>query len=353
MIQTNINPIRRNEIKQIVYKTLCNYQPPCIPVKIKSLVRSFPQIRLIAYSKHMHKMNISYKQMLCLAGTMDAYTDYYAHEDLYIIYYNDIEKSITLSNRYRWDIAHELGHIMLSHHKLYSKTRIFRNKLSKQEYDVLEAEADYFAQLILVPHVVLYAFKIRTATQLKDLCQISGPAATRRFYAYRQWKNNIDGSDAYDRPLFHYYYNFIYKKNCHICGAHFIQCTGKYCPICGNKSLKWGDGEMKYITKINLNENGKAIKCPVCENEEVSQDGKYCHICGTYLINHCTNEPDSYEGCGRLASGNARYCIYCGAETTFLKNGILKPWNLSDDKNMPSNLDDDILPTIDEELPFN
>ena len=79
--------------------------------------------------------------------------------NIYIIYYNDIDShNIINSNRYCWNIAHELGHILLEHHKTNEKTRIFRSSLSNQEYDYFEAEADYFAQLILVPHVVLYAF---------------------------------------------------------------------------------------------------------------------------------------------------------------------------------------------------
>lgn len=133
--------------------------------------------------------------------------------NIYIIYYNDIDShNIINSNRYCWNIAHELGHILLEHHKTNEKTRIFRSSLSNQEYDYFEAEADYFAQLILVPHVVLYAFKIKNSSQLKSLCRISAPAANRRFYAYQQWIKNINGNDEYDKPLFHLYYNFTINE---------------------------------------------------------------------------------------------------------------------------------------------
>lgn len=261
--------------------------------------------------------------MIRFANTMDACTDYYAESDLYIVYYNDIEKSITLSNRYRWNIAHELGHIILKHQKTHNKTRIFRSELSDSEYDELEDEADYFAQLILVPHVVLYAFNISTEWQLKNFCQISGHAAYHRFRDYKQWAKQINRNDAYDNPLFHYYYNFIYKKHCRTCDAYFIQSNGKYCPICGNKTLEWGDGKMRYLSRIVLDQNSKAVRCPVCDNEEILPNGNYCHICGTFLVNHCT----STDYCGKLATANARYCIHCGAPTTFFNNNLLKAWN--------------------------
>ena len=142
MTQTNIPLERRQEIKQAVYNTLQNYQQSNIPVKIKAITRSFPNIRLVSYSKHMKKENLSYDAMIDFTGTKDACTDYYAMVNFYIIYYNDIDRNITTSNRYRWNIAHELGHIMLNHHITHKKTRIFRNELSNSEYNELEEEAD-------------------------------------------------------------------------------------------------------------------------------------------------------------------------------------------------------------------
>ena len=77
---------RRSEIKQAVIKALENGNIFYLPLKIKAIVRSFSNIRLIPFSKHMKKQ----------------------------------------------------GYV--------------RSNLSDETYDMLEAEADYFAQLILVPH---------------------------------------------------------------------------------------------------------------------------------------------------------------------------------------------------------
>ena len=164
MIQINIPEYRKIEIKNAVLLALQNSNAFSLPVKIKAVARSFPNIRLIPFSKHMRCFHLSYNQMITFVESKDACTDFYANKNLYYIYYNDVDASVTTSNRYRWNIAHELGHILLKHHVNNQKTRIFRSSLTDTEYNELEAEADYFAQLILVPHAVLIGFKVDNYT---------------------------------------------------------------------------------------------------------------------------------------------------------------------------------------------
>ena len=346
LTMTTISSNRRQEIKGIVLSALQRSPDATLPVKIKAICKSYENIRLIPYSVHMKRHNLSYEEMKEYCGTSDSCADFYANFNKYIIYYNDIDLNIAKSNRYRWNIAHELGHILLGHHKKSDKTRILRSTLTDQEYRYLEEEADYFAQLILVPHVVLYAFKVRTEANIMYLCKISQPAAKRRLLAFRAWANNIQKGDFYDRALFYYFYTFIYKKQCRLCGVGLVQREGKYCPICGSKNtLQWGDGDKLKYKMIELNQNSKALRCPVCDNEEIPEDGVYCPICGTMIRNQCTNYPDQYnEGCGAPAAGNARYCIYCGARTTFFENNILKAWNDKDSSDFVN---------IPDELPFS
>lgn len=350
MTQTNIPLKRRNEIKEAVYYTLQNYKHSNIPVKIKAIARSFTNIRLVSYSKHMKKNNLSYDCMIKFTGTKDACTDYYAKANFFIIYYNDIDRNITTSNRYRWNIAHELGHIMLGHHITHEKTRIFRNELSNSEYDELEEEADYFASLILVPHAALLGFQIRNANYIKVMCKISEPAAKRRYYEFLEWKSHVSAQDEYDKRIFHLYYNFIYKRKCKNCGAGLIQRYGKYCPICGNKNtLEWGDGDNMKYPLLDTYENGKLKECPVCHNEDTNIDGNYCQICGSYIINKCPIQNcDNYD----VLPSNARYCPICGESSTFYNANILKVWDYKEYKNNSDGFMN-IPDGIDEELPFH
>jgi len=90
---------------------------------------------------------------------------------------------------------------------------------------------------------------------------------------------------------------------------------------------------MKYPA-IEINNHYKTVECPVCKNEETDTVGSYCQICGTMIVNMCSSDhvyqSDYCVGVEGL-EGNARYCPYCGAPSTFLKNGILLPW----DANVP------------------
>lgn len=357
-----IKPERRQEIKRAVLLALQHWSECTLPLKVKALCKSYSNIRLIPFSVHMRHQGLTYKEVLEYCGTSDSCADYYAQHDKYIIYYNDIDKhNIVDSNRYRWNIAHELGHILLNHHKNNGKTRIFRSNLTNSEYYYLEKEADYFAQLLLVPHVVLYAFKIKSASNIKYLCKISDPASKKRFYEYQLWKKNINGNDSYDKPLFFIYYNFIYKKRCRTCNAHLIQAQRKFCPICGQKhTLEWGDGKMIY-PKLETDDNGKLLECPICENEEIINDGEYCHICGTYLINKCDDrnysEDDNNKPCGHILPNNARYCPYCGHTSIFFNDNLLCSWQeyqkqVNTSPELPFDTDEVLPFNTDEELPF-
>lgn len=347
MTQTKISAKRRLEIKNAVYDALIHSNSCNLPIKIKSIVRSYKNIRLIAFSKHIKRLSISYEEMKSYAKTKDAFTDYYVNEDMFYIYYNDLDLNIVTSNRYRWNIAHELGHVLLNHHKDNSKTRIFRCALSNEEYDSLEEEADYFAQLLLVPHAALLGFRVENSNHIKVMCKISGPASRKRYYEYVNWRSHVNAKDEYDNKIFHYYYNFIYKHQCTNCKAKLVQRYGKYCPICGQKTLQWGDGSMIY-KKLDTDDFGKLKECPICENEETNIAGNHCQICGTYLVNNCTL--DNCEYSTTELPSNARYCPICGSESTFYRNGFLKEWNF---KEPISNGFMDIPDEIDEELPFS
>lgn len=348
MTSIDILPTRRNEIKQAVIKALKNSDSRCLPLKIKSIVRSFSNVRLISFSKHMKRMNLTYKQMITSVGSNDACTDFYVDSGLYYIYYNDIDKNITNSNRYRWNIAHELGHILLKHHVDNNKTRIFRSALTDSEYDLLEAEADYFAQLILVPHAALIGFRINSHKNIRNMCKISDPAAKKRFYEYNIWKNHVDSEDNYDKQIFAYFYSFLFKKKCLNCGSGIVQRYGEYCIICGKKSLQWGDGDMIY-EKIKTYKNNKLCTCPVCDNEETDVDGNFCSICSFNLINSCSN----FE-CTETLPSNARYCPKCGCKSMFLKNDVLKPWNYHEPTGFMGIPDFDMPDGVENEgLPFN
>lgn len=330
LMKIMIEQARRNEIKDVVIDTLYHANVPYLPIDVKKICKSYEFIRLIPFSVQMKHRNMTYEEILAQCQTKDACADYYASKGKYIIYYNDIDKIAFInSNRYRWSIAHELGHILLNHHKISDRTRIFRFNLSDEEYNQFEAEADYFAQLLLVPHAALLGFKISTSNQLQIICKISSPASRRRYYEFIEWKSHLNAKDQYDKKVFSYYSNYIFKRRCKNCDAGTIQRHGKYCPICGFKNtLEWGDGnKMRYLL-LETHDNGKLIECPICGNEDTDIEGDYCQICGENLVNRCI-----YEECQniKILPSNARYCPICGNQSLFYRNNLLKAWDYKDD----------------------
>lgn len=296
----------------------------------------------------MKRYNLTYDEMKEYCGTSDSCADYNATHNKYIIYYNNLNNTnIVSSNRYRWNIAHELGHVLLGHHKCNDKTRIYRCSLSDSEYNYFETEADYFAQLLLVPHAALIGFRIDSVRDLRDICQISDAAANKRYRQFTKWKKDINANDEYDKGIFQHYYNYIFKRTCKNCDAGFIQRHGKYCSICGSKNtLRWGDGKMIY-PKFKAHEDGKLQECPLCGNEETDIEGDYCQICGKYLKNFCSNRNCSND---KPLPTNARFCPICGCNSVFYNAGFLKEWNYQEPYDPFQNIPDGI---IDEELPFN
>lgn len=158
-----ISSNRKKEIKEYVCSTLDKYGTPTLPVKIGSIIRTISYIKLITYSSQIRKYGISYKELILDAETKDSYAVREGATGRYCIYYNDIDKNIVSSNRVRWNLAHELGHVILNHHEMAGLEKLYRVGLDDETYQYLEDEADYFAQLILVPHSPLLGFNIKSS----------------------------------------------------------------------------------------------------------------------------------------------------------------------------------------------
>lgn len=329
----------------MVLATLNTVENLTLPLEIKKLVKLNKRCRLIRYSKYMKRHGLEYNEMLEFGGTDDAFTDYLVPEDKYIIFYNDLDEKKMNSFRYRWNIAHELGHVVLEHHKNNNKTRLFRNTLSKNEYAELEEEADQFAAYLLVPYAVLEHYSIDSGTSLGKICKISGQASQYRFNEYIKWKANNFRLDQYDFYIRKLFYRSIYQKYCNNCGHYFIHETATCCPVCGGRFLERKYSDMIYNDLIQINKKGQAQSCPKCGNENIHSDSSYCHICGAYVIQKCLGEIEPFdnvnlkeqEGCGcNDIPGNARYCPKCSSITSFYFQSFLSSWE--DEINMINEL---------------
>lgn len=327
--------IRYQYINFIIKQIYVNLNINSYPINILDIFSNYKNCKVVSYSHHMKRSNITYSQMISFANSKDASTVY--NNKRYLIFYNDL---IRPYERQYWTLAHELGHIMLGHLENYNNTRIFRSSLSDSEYTWMEKEADYFASQLLANNLILKELKIENSMQIAKLSNLSKQASKNKFDSFKKYlKFNFKTTDL-DKLVLNQFDAFINTTICTNCGYR-INTKKCFCPICNESNFERVVTEMIYDQCYELNEKSRAIICPKCENENLEHAGSYCQICGTYLINKCAGQhyikntdPDDYENnsCNALASSNARYCVVCGSKTTFFENELLEDYNIEKQK---------------------
>lgn len=328
-----IKRVRYKLIKKKVCEVFLSNNINRLPTNINRIYSNHKNCRIIPYSKFMKDHKLSEDEVISYLGSEDGCTILEESTNRYLVFINDLEHIIFSPRRRRWTLAHELGHIVLDHHRITDKTKLSRDGLSDSEYELLEKEANYFASILLAPSIVLLTIDVQSANDIYDLCELSMEASNNRFDNYLKWKRS-NRIESYTNTILEQFHDFIYQKRCLNCGYGFIQKNAIYCPICG-EILYWGEGKVIYKKGIPLDEKGKATICPRCENEEINVHDQYCKICGAFLYQKCGGivDHDMYgnefiveEGCDILLDSNARYCTQCGRETTFYRYKYLKSW---------------------------
>ncbi|RJX17672.1 MAG: ImmA/IrrE family metallo-endopeptidase [Desulforudis sp.] len=199
--------------------------------------------------------------------------------------YVTVHKATARANRVRWTLAHEIGHIVLSHLTDFEATCLCRGGLTTREYRVLEREADLFAAELLMPMMIIKALGVTTAPAIARICLVSGEAARNRVSELGLWR---------------------YKP-------------GALSTALRNQFRQFLAGEQERERRpsaMATDGNGRYICCPRCRNTAFSPYARHCRVCGLYLYNDC-------DRCGKRNLGDVRYCEYCGAKTPLLQMGFL------------------------------
>ncbi|MCJ7967718.1 MAG: ImmA/IrrE family metallo-endopeptidase [Lactococcus lactis] len=339
------------------YRVLTTSNSAELPIKIKQLIRSYG-IYIQTYTQFAKDCHLTIQDIIFMCASEDGCT-IKRSDGTYLLLYNDLIKS---KGRIRYTLAHELGHYILKHHSKSNIAKIsrgnFLNNLDKKNYDLLEKEANYFAKRLLVPLPILNKIT-------NKLNFINTPLLTSIFGISQQPANYIINELSQRKIIYNYpelhqlnlkFQNFIknhfnnkFCLNCH----YNYSINSNFCPICGQTPFLIPDlkntalsnilrkkNSMNYHT-LNLDSEGRIQDlCPICQNEKLY--GNYCQICGIDIINKCTGIKYSHGGiltncppCSTPLKGDARYCTECGANSTFLENGLLKNWQ--EDLEHPNN----------------
>ena len=292
-------------------------------------VSSMKDYNAWVFSKHPSQRNPVF--------VSDAKCFYYPDRDAYMILYNEARPG----TRIRFSLAHELGHIVLGHLN-NERTEISRGGVDDPTYYALEGAANTFAGNLLAPPILIDDFLSGAEFNVERIStrfNIS-PSATKDYRAedYKYWKTLIPSK--HEKAILKRCHSGLHKQACIECGAAFEIKGALFCPICGClldgthflhqlRTTGKGAGYMEY-PGIELDEKDRAIECPVCHNTELYSKGRFCIICGNSLVNLCSAAQEPFDSSCQNNDplpGNARYCPFCGAESTFFQKGILPHWN--------------------------
>ena len=319
-IKNNIPKVPRLErTKKIAIEYLNYADIRSLPINFFTLpIPDMNEWIIIEYEEAQKIMKVS-DPFNIVARKADARTLLKRGDRNYVTVY---KKSQTPERDY-YTLAHELGHIVLSHLTSFKETALSGGGLDAKQYSILEAEADLFAAELLMPYPVLKKLQPNTPAAISEICKTSKYSSIRRFSDLKRYHlpNYLKKTCIMVIENFN---DFINKRYCVNCNSGFISHGGNYCSICGNKTKKWGDVKVVYDS-IELSEKGKAKVCPICENENTNLRGDYCQICGANLVNKCTK-------CNTPLTGDARFCEFCGSKSTYFENGILEDYQKYQDK---------------------
>lgn len=158
-----VSPPQRMFIKNTVLEALHNSGVNTLPVDLEAIWSSY-NIIVVSYTKA--------KKYVRVNESIDGCMVYMGSKRLII--FN--EKAYPA--RIRWTIAHEIGHVLLNHH------------IDDKSYPVKEAEANYFAEQLLMPLAVLDKLGVKTAKAIAKTCDVSMQAAKYRKYDFARRYNN-------------------------------------------------------------------------------------------------------------------------------------------------------------------
>ena len=123
--------VRYNFIKSVVAKTTIANNISSYPVDINDMFCKLSNCKVISYSTHMKKYNLTQEEVVSYFGSEEGCTVYSAAKNRYLVFYNDLDNYYKTPQRIKWTLTHELGHILLGHLKEIEEVKIFRNYLKK------------------------------------------------------------------------------------------------------------------------------------------------------------------------------------------------------------------------------
>ena len=188
-----INYGKYKYVRNASWQVLLDYNVRQLPVKITDIAKQ-ADIKVVKNSDcHLLKDN-----QIGLSILIDS--------KWYIVFDDNMS-----SERARFTIAHELGHIFLGHISLLNRSDSENEYKEKPEE---ETQADMFAARLLAPACVLWGLHLHSANDISQICNISYQAATYRAQRMELlYKRNKFLTSQLERKVYSNFENFIKQYN--------------------------------------------------------------------------------------------------------------------------------------------
>lgn len=172
---------------------------------------------LMKYSELMEDYHCSLDKVCTCLRSSDGKT--ILESQYYSIAYNDFKTD----TRIRFTLMHELGHIYLNHLVDFEKTEMLRDGklssgLTKQEYKVLENEANAFARNVLSPVPMFLTLNDKSIKNVSRTFGISPSASETRIDFINRDTEIIKNLNLTQRIML-VYHRFMNKRKCIICNT--------------------------------------------------------------------------------------------------------------------------------------
>ncbi|MGP1411636.1 MAG: ImmA/IrrE family metallo-endopeptidase [Peptoanaerobacter stomatis] len=167
-----------------------------IPFDFTTL-ENITNLKIIRFSKLAQLHNTTVSDICNCLNSTDATISYNTTKNKWFIFYNDTDMSFIRSNRYRFSIAHEIGHLFLGHLN-NPDTNVLSQGLTDTQYKIFETQADKFAAKLLCPFISFKLYNITSPKDIEYVYKLSSASADIMYQNYQKWLFNRNIKNIHD-----------------------------------------------------------------------------------------------------------------------------------------------------------
>lgn len=181
--------IRYSYINNLVLNIYKNLPIITFPLDVKQVIKYIPNCRYMSYQSFAKINSCTINDVVQLCESESGCTHYDILQNRYLILCNQSTSNNNNLGRQRWTCGHEIGHVVCKHHAISAYKKLSENSLLQINNNLYEAEADYFAAILLAPFPLYKILNISSPVDIQNTFGLSTEASLYRYKEYLKWKS--------------------------------------------------------------------------------------------------------------------------------------------------------------------